>query len=126
MVPIQGLGIEATKPVPLKRPEARMTRDDLDIRLRLRKIVIRGGVPGGAACNLLKTQVFVQFDRAWVIFTNMKPNSRCISGTGLLHYPFSERSSNSTTTEIGVGRHVRNEIDTFAMIAEGDQTGVAH
>src|SRR5215216_2955978 len=126
MVPIQRFGIESAKPVPLKGPEARMTRDDLDIRLWLRKIVVRSSVPGGAACDLLKPQVFVQFDRAWVIFTNVKPDGRRIPGAGLLHDAFGERFSNSASTEIGVGRHVRNEVDTFAMIAEGDQAGVAH
>src|SRR5215207_6925688 len=102
MVPIQGIGVEAAKPVLLQGPEARLTCNDLDVCLRRGEETVWDSLPGGAAGDLLKSQILIKLNRCGVVIANVEPDGGGVFGTRLVHAAFRESPSDAAPTVVGM------------------------
>src|SRR6266511_3988033 len=100
MVPVQGIGIETSKPSLLNGPEARITRHDLNITIRPGQERIGLRAPGGAAGDLTKSQVLIELDRARIVITDMEPDCRGFFVVGLFHHTFSQSTPTAVAAAI--------------------------
>lgn len=85
---------------------------------------VGGRDPRGPTRDFHKPQIFVEFYRPGIIVAYMQPDGGCVFFVGVCQGAFCEGAGDAASPVVGVGRHVCNEMDAFAAIAEWDQTGI--
>src|SRR5262245_1098670 len=83
------------------------------------------GLPGGSAGNVLKPEILIQLDGPRVVVTDVEPDGDCILSTSMFHSAPGKDSGNSAAPMVGMSGNVGDEVDTFAIVTERDEAGIA-
>src|SRR5687768_11237042 len=102
-----------------------MPRYDLDLVLGDGESMVRAALPGGATGDLLEAQILIKLDRTRIIVADVQPDRGGLFVTSLLHHPFGQGAPEAAPPIIGMGRYVRDQVDSFTFVAKRDQAGVA-